>query len=167
MARSAPLALVSRVSDELGKRGLRGSNIRIEERHRPRLVFEFSCLCGRRFECDLDVEGSLDFAVEAAWPRFHRACQAAAPVAAPLPEGPVRKATIGQLRQLWRDPFVRAVVQGFYTPARRHGEPSVVNVVGAIFPDGAVWRSGGPERGEPGPVPAYPPGVMPKAAKAK
>lgn len=162
----APLGYVSWVSDELSKRRLRGSDIRIEQRHRPRLAFSFSCRCGRRFECDLDVGGSIDFAIDAAWPRAHRQCEPPVPASPQPPDGPMRKATISQLRELQRDPFVREAIAAFWSPARRHGEPSVPNVIGAIFPDGAVWRDSSRRDAPPSPIPAYPPGLMPKAAKA-
>ena len=168
------LAETSAVSDLLSRRGLRGTNIRIEVRHRRRLVFEFRCACGRQFEAECDEHGDTEFAIEAAWPRAHRGCAARAASerpAAVVPEGPLRKATTAQLRELQRDPFVREVLEAFYTPPRAHSEGSRPNVIGAVFPDGAVFRHGmGLEAGlvaVPWPDTPYLPGEVVKVPRVK
>jgi len=147
----APYARRSVVLDAVSERRLKASRIRIEHRHRDRLCFDIVCACGREFDVDAEADGDIQSSIEAAWPRAHRGCaervsakrEAARLQATELVEpGPVRRATSAQIRTLWRDPFIREFLTTFYVPARQHGESSVPNVIGAIFPDGTVFRGG-------------------------
>jgi hypothetical protein len=138
------------VLDAVAARELKATRIRVEHRYRDRLCFEIVCACGHEYTVDVEMDGDIDFGVDVAWPRAHRGCAARiaaererrSAVEAPNVPGDLHRATPEQIRELWRDPFIRAFLTEFAVPARPHGEPSMPNVIGATFPDGAVFRRG-------------------------
>lgn len=177
------------IHEALQPYGLQAENVHIETRYKVKLCFTICCICGMRVKAEVDLidddakqRHAVDWmtGVVVRFPLAHGNCVAPKPALPPStepfdPEPDRPKPTPEQMRELMRDPFIRALLSAFgpepeITNPDRRAE-AMPNVLGAQFPDGAVFRRW-PVPEIPGtvaslmPDTAYAPGQMPRAAKA-
>lgn len=145
--RSTPSpSVAATVSETLKARGFAVADLRIEHRFRDRLCFGVSCVCGMTVDAEVDMYDDLaelrsrvDWMIGVVGKRPCLVGECARRIAAEKERKARRAAerrerkppTIAQLRELQRDPFIRALLREFGPE---------VNVTGALFEDGATWR---------------------------
>lgn len=146
--RSKPTpAVVATITATLQARGLRVADPHIEHRFRDRLCFGVSCVCGMTVDAEVDLyddqdelRARVDWMVGVVGKRPCLAGECARRIAAEKAEREQRQReererkspTREQLRELMRDPFIRAALAAFGPET---------NVIGAAWPDGATWRN--------------------------